>query len=61
MRRRPGPNDAQPGQVVARLYLPMEMGAFARILKAISAEFPRAVLSEQSAEGEVVVSLPAEP
>lgn len=47
--------------VVARLYLPMEMGAFARICKAVAREFPGAVLSEPDVDGEVVIATGREP
>lgn len=49
------------GSVVARIYVPMEMGAFARILSAIAKEFPDAVLGEPSSDGEVVVTQPPLP
>lgn len=42
-------------RVIVRLYLPMEMGAFVRIQKAIARDYPDAVLIQPSTEGEVAI------
>lgn len=43
-------------RVIVRLYLPMEMGAFVRIQKAVAKDYPDAVLTQPSQEGEVAIS-----